>query len=113
MTSPDSVKLPIATFAGFSYPSGRAALAAQRELHLTGPKPPGGYREDESYTTHVVWAPLFNDPAHAPPYLSVLNIFYELMYWRGLIFGPASMSPFTYELTTGRRASDLGQVILT
>jgi hypothetical protein len=62
-----------------------------------------------SYTIHVVWTPRMDNAADAPDYFGIMNVFHELMYLRGLMFGRNSMSPITFSFTTERIARELGQ----
>ena len=58
----------------------------------------------------VVWTP--QPTGEAPSYFEIFNGFRELMYWRGLIFGPGEISPFTFWATTLADAEARGQTLV-
>jgi len=112
LVTPDSLGLPIITLAGQVFDSGLDASTFIQTLNLRMSNPVDSFQEPGPYTMHVVCTPRMDNMAQAPPYFAVFNIFHDLMYWRGLIFGRYPMSLFTYECTTGQRAQALGQTIV-
>jgi hypothetical protein len=112
LVTPNSLEMPIITLAGSAFDSRLDASTFIETLNLTSSNPVDGFQEPGTYTMHAVWTPRMDNIAQSPPYFSIFNVFHDLMYWRGLIFGRDSMSPSTYFFTTERRAQDLGQSIV-
>lgn len=54
----------------------------------------------------VVWTPKVDN---YPNYFGLLNVFRDLMYWRGVVLGPGTISPFTFFSTTLADAEEKGQ----
>jgi hypothetical protein len=106
--APDSLELPIITLAGAAIASGKDATYVVESLGLRSSSSLL-MEEDGPYTLSVVWTPRMENMANAPPYYNILNIFQDLMYWRGLLFGLDSMSPATFMFTTEKTAQERGQ----
>jgi hypothetical protein len=112
LVTPDSLELPIVTLAGAAFDSGLDAATSIQTLNLTPSNPVDSLQEPGPYTMHAVWTPRPENIAQSPPYFSIFNVFHDLMYWRGLVFGRNLMSPSTYFFTTERTAQNLGQTIV-
>ena len=111
--TPDSLDFPISTFAGASFKSVLDVSTFIQESKLGQFKPIDKHALPGPYTLHAVWTPRWEHPEEMPPYFEIFNIFYDLMYWRSLIFGINRMSPFTVFFITQRIAQDIGQSIVT
>ncbi|MDX6297433.1 MAG: hypothetical protein QOI51_1290, partial [Nocardioidaceae bacterium] len=67
---------------------------------------------DETFVSSVLWTPTPDTGETAIPYLELLGVVRELMYWRGITFGPGAISPITYFSTTVAEAEARGQQLV-
>lgn len=72
----------------------------------------GNSSGNEPHRLSVVWTPKLEDGDPHPEYFAIQTVFRELMYWRVVMFGSDSMSPFTYYYSVKTDALATGQVIL-
>jgi hypothetical protein len=105
---PESSRMPIETLAGACFPSMQAAREALP--YFEGVSALDDTKDAEPHTLSVVWTPFLDEGQKYPDYMEIIKIFRELMYWRGILFGRRSISPFTYYFAVEVDIKETGQV---